>query len=168
MKIAMLREAQLQPLHDLADRVETRGQDREAALLRHLLCLWDTVCRPVNRCVDPDSATLEHHPDLLRDREDAERWREATRLRPLDDYHEDMGPVLWWRLPIDEPPYCGSPLCSNWPGYHTHFTPVVLPALQATRDGQRSAAITRERWLREVYGDFTPPADPNDDGQGVG
>lgn len=44
--------------------------------------------------------------------------------RPEDEYHEDMGAVLWWRFPIDEPPYCGSPLDSEWPGYHTHFTPM--------------------------------------------
>ena len=44
--------------------------------------------------------------------------------RTEDEYHEDMGAVLWWRFPIDEPPYCGSPLDSEWPGYHTHFTPL--------------------------------------------
>jgi hypothetical protein len=44
--------------------------------------------------------------------------------RPEDEYHEDMGAVLWWRFPIDEPPYCGSPLDSEWPGCHTHFTPL--------------------------------------------
>ena len=46
-------------------------------------------------------------------------------LRPEEEYHEDMGPVLWWKLPVDEPPYCGSPLNTEWPGYHTHFTPIV-------------------------------------------
>ena len=48
----------------------------------------------------------------------------APLARPEDEYHEDMGAVLWWRFPIDEPPYCGSPLDSEWPGYHTHFTPL--------------------------------------------
>ena len=46
---------------------------------------------------------------------------------PHEDYHEDLGPVLWWRFPIDEPPWCGMPNDSDWPGYHTHFTP--LPAM---------------------------------------
>lgn len=81
-----------------------------------------------------------------------------TRLvaRPIDEYHEDMGPVLWWRFPIEEPPYCGSPLdlghtveisylngwsekqqamrvrteriaVGGWPGYHTHFTTFEVP-----------------------------------------
>ena len=42
-------------------------------------------------------------------------------------WHEDVGPVLWWRFPISEPPWCGTPLDSDWPGYHTHWTP--LPAM---------------------------------------
>lgn len=41
---------------------------------------------------------------------------------PLERYHEDFGPVLWWRFPVDEPPFVGRPDDSDWPGYHTHFT----------------------------------------------
>lgn len=29
-------------------------------------------------------------------------------LRPLRDYHEDYGSVLWYHLPIEEPPYVGA------------------------------------------------------------
>lgn len=72
------------------------------------------------------------------------------KARPISEYHEDMGPVLWWTFPIEEPPYVGSPndlgraleirlrtndaaehrdfkteLC-GWPGYHTHFTKIPL------------------------------------------
>lgn len=52
----------------------------------------------------------------------------VTKPRPLADYHEDYGFCLWWKLPVCEPPYAGSPNCSDWPGYHTHFTamPQVL------------------------------------------
>lgn len=69
-----------------------------------------------------------------------------TPARPLDEWHEDMGDVVWWALDehgewLGEPAYIGSPLdlgknirvtvdgndfvCSvaGWPGYHTHFTP---------------------------------------------
>lgn len=42
---------------------------------------------------------------------------------PGEEYHEDMGPVTWWRLPVEEPPWVGTPNDSDWPGYHTHFTP---------------------------------------------
>lgn len=44
--------------------------------------------------------------------------------RPLEEWHEDYGDVLWWKFPIEEPPYVGSPLCSDWPEYHTHWTPL--------------------------------------------
>jgi hypothetical protein len=32
------------------------------------------------------------------------------RARPFCDWREDHGNVLWWRIPISEPPYCGTPL----------------------------------------------------------
>lgn len=51
----------------------------------------------------------------------------TARTHPLDDWHEDIGVVLWWKFPVDEPPYCGSPLDEDWPGYHTHFTLIVMP-----------------------------------------
>ena len=43
---------------------------------------------------------------------------------PGEQYHEDDGPVLWWRFPVVEPPYSGTPHDSDWPGGHTHFTPL--------------------------------------------
>jgi hypothetical protein len=43
---------------------------------------------------------------------------------PAEQYHEDDGPVLWWRFPVVEPPYSGTPNDCDWPGYHTHFTPL--------------------------------------------
>lgn len=82
------------------------------------------------------------------------KLEELLRLRPASEYHEDMGDVLWWLVPICEPPYCGSPkdcgrtvelhtqmqhqphevgaprryvtrvFVGGWPGYHTHFSPL--------------------------------------------
>lgn len=34
---------------------------------------------------------------------------DLTTPRPIAEYHEDFGDVLWWKFPIDEPPYVGSP-----------------------------------------------------------
>jgi len=51
----------------------------------------------------------------------------APVARPISEWHEDYGNALWWRFPIDEPPYSGSPLDDDWPGYHTHWTPIVCP-----------------------------------------
>lgn len=32
------------------------------------------------------------------------------KARPLSQWSEDDGDVLWWKFPIEEPPYVGSPL----------------------------------------------------------
>lgn len=48
---------------------------------------------------------------------------------PMAGYHEDHGAVLWWRFPVEEPPYVGTPLDDDWPGddMFTHWTPIVCP-----------------------------------------
>jgi hypothetical protein len=56
--------------------------------------------------------------------------RATPKAQPLDVWHEDVGPVLWWCFPIDEPPWVGGPNDSDWPGYHTHWTP--LPPIPET------------------------------------
>jgi hypothetical protein len=44
---------------------------------------------------------------------------------PGEQYHEDDGPVLWWRFPVVEPPYSGFPCGPGWRlNYYTHFTPL--------------------------------------------
>ena len=48
--------------------------------------------------------------------------------RPIDDWHEDMGPCLWWKFPIEEPPYVGAPTWDDFPDYVTHFTRVPMPS----------------------------------------
>ena len=47
--------------------------------------------------------------------------------RPLEEWGEDDGDVLWWAFPVEEPPYVGSPLDAAWPGYHTHWVPLPEP-----------------------------------------
>ena len=47
--------------------------------------------------------------------------------RPLEEWSEDCGDVLWWKFPIEEPPYVGSPLDANWTADHTHWTPIMIP-----------------------------------------
>lgn len=53
--------------------------------------------------------------------------------RPIDEYHEDLGNVLWWRFPIEEPPYCGSTLDCGFPDDVTHFTPLGELPIEPTR-----------------------------------
>lgn len=47
--------------------------------------------------------------------------------RPLSEWHEDDGPVVWWLFPVHEPAWIGTPLDDGWPGYHTHWTPHPKP-----------------------------------------
>lgn len=83
--------------------------------------------------------------------------------RPIEEWHEDLGPQLWWTFPLREAPYLGSPLdcgqtvevvvryykrgavyekthrhmVGEWPGYHTHFTPIphiTPPAAEAEEE----------------------------------
>lgn len=66
-------------------------------------------------------------------------------LRPAVEYHEDYGTVLWWRLPIEEPPYVGSPLNTDWDDmmicgqsraeYYTHWLPLPDCRMLRTSDG---------------------------------
>jgi hypothetical protein len=43
------------------------------------------------------------------------RWEKLHQPRPLNEWHEDFGDALWHLMPIDSPPYVGSPTCSDWP-----------------------------------------------------
>lgn len=53
--------------------------------------------------------------------------QDAEMPRPLADWHEDDGAVVWWMIPVDEPAWIGTPLDDGWPGYHTHWTPHPKP-----------------------------------------
>lgn len=73
--------------------------------------------------------------------------------RPLSEWTEEDGDVLWWQFPVVEAPYCGTPNdcgmtvemrhyvmvdgkreiktvrtdVGGWPGYHTHWTRIIIP-----------------------------------------
>lgn len=79
----------------------------------------------------------------------------TERLFRLDEWAEHDGDVLWWKFPLSEPPYVGSPLdlgqtleievrqhakgpqlmsvqSGGWPGYHTHWTRLPVPPTAPT------------------------------------
>lgn len=61
---------------------------------------------------------------------------EAQELHLASEWHDDIGSVLWWVAPGEsgEPPYCGTPLDNNFPGYQTHWSRLIVPpALTAAR-----------------------------------
>lgn len=52
---------------------------------------------------------------------------EYNTAKPLKDWSEDDGSVLWWFFPIQEEPYVGTPLDEYFPEYVTHFTKIIIP-----------------------------------------
>ena len=76
-------------------------------------------------------------------------------LRPAAEWHEDFGPVLWWHLPIEEPPYVGSgpgagernadgtpTTCARLleEGFLTHWSPLPDCKYLKTSDGTEVTA----------------------------
>lgn len=59
--------------------------------------------------------------------ESLETLKQIIEPKPLEDWGEDFGDCLWWSFPIEEPPYCGSPLDCDFPDYVTHFTRFIVP-----------------------------------------
>lgn len=55
------------------------------------------------------------------------RPEEMHKARSLAEWGEDYGDCLWWSFPIEEPPYCGTPLDCDFPDHVTHFTRLVIP-----------------------------------------
>jgi len=55
------------------------------------------------------------------------KYEDANEPKPIEEWGEDYGDCLWWSFPIEEPPYCGTPLDCNFPNHVTHFTRLILP-----------------------------------------
>jgi hypothetical protein len=75
---------------------------------------------------DPKARLPEYHHWALPFIDDV-TLDELRRAQPLDQWREAECDVLWWKFPVSEPPYVGSPLDMGWPGYHTHWTRIALP-----------------------------------------
>lgn len=52
-----------------------------------------------------------------------ESHEDSLKLYPIDEWGEEDGDVLWWRLPVEEPPQVTSPISSDWTeNYYTHYS----------------------------------------------
>lgn len=65
----------------------------------------------------------------FQDAADASMFEELTTPRPISEYHEDMGSVLWWKFPINESPYCGTP---NDLGHEVIIQPSIALHIQTS------------------------------------
>lgn len=81
----------------------------------------------LKRCIDLLAHQLESHWSKHGAVQAPIDCLKAQDPAQIDDWHEDDGSVLWWKFPIQEPPWCGQPTDSDWPGYHTHWTPLLVP-----------------------------------------
>lgn len=52
---------------------------------------------------------------------------QKVEARLAEHWNEDVGDVLWWDFPVEEPPYCGTPLDEHFPKYKTHFSMIDMP-----------------------------------------
>ena len=52
---------------------------------------------------------------------------QKVKARLAKHLDEDLGDCLWWDFPVEEPPYCGTPLDDDFPKYKTHFTELHIP-----------------------------------------
>jgi hypothetical protein len=91
-------ERVLRYLLDLADR----------ASLARVVYGCAVMLDPRNQCVDPAADTIQHHPDTT-------AGQAAKLARPLDDWDEEMGAVLWWKFPVEEAPTAGTQTATAGP-----------------------------------------------------
>lgn len=65
----------------------------------------------------------------------------AVPARALAEWHEDDGAALWFAWCghdwAGEPAWAGTPLDSDWPGYHTHWIP--HPSFPSNLDTEHDA-----------------------------
>lgn len=83
---------------------------------RERVCAWDEADDVYRRILAlSDTPSGDGEPPIF--------------ARPEEEWHEDFGPVLWWKFPIEEAPWCGcgQGIDLDWPGYHTHWTPLPDP-----------------------------------------
>lgn len=103
-----------------------RQESTEARTIRRLRALADAYRakalseRDVYRAVEASEAKVQRRYRELR-----RTMRVFTTPRPREEWDEGDGPVLWWKLPVCEPPYVGDPREDDFPEYVTHWTPIV-------------------------------------------
>ena len=98
-------------------------KEKLVELLKIDPCPSPFMCSPECRYSDCDNCFTERFADHLI----VNGVTVQESARPLEEWHEDYGPVLWWKFPVEEEPSVGSPLDAEWPAYHTHWTPITVP-----------------------------------------
>ncbi|MBI6727217.1 hypothetical protein YA0089_26745 [Pseudomonas viridiflava] len=61
--------------------------------------------------------------------DDAARLDALTRVRPRSVWAPSDGPVLWWKLPVESPPFLGVPSDDLCLPDFSHWTPLPSPSI---------------------------------------
>ncbi|MGF6356144.1 hypothetical protein ABIE27_004059 [Paenibacillus sp. 4624] len=116
--------SQIELLSDSLNRIEqllTDDLSSNAQAINHLI--FETRLKVSEGPVKQDALKNE----LEEMRQITSKLLTYGKPRSIFEWHEDDGDVLWWQMPVNEPPYCGTPLDLDWPGYHTYWTPLIVP-----------------------------------------
>lgn len=80
-------------------------------------------------CTDVHDGKKDRYVKISKVQEFIEELDEPQKVkaRLAKHWDEDLGDCLWWDFPVEEPPYCGTPLDDDFPKYKTHFTELHIP-----------------------------------------
>ena len=74
--------------------------------------------------------------------EPLDKWNWHEMLFSAENWFIELGTVLWWKCPIDEPPYAGTPLDVDFEkDYYTHFS--LLPNVKDI-DGEHIYSMSHQ------------------------
>lgn len=77
-----------------------------------------------------------------------EALKGVFRFYPADQYHEDMGPCIWYKVPVCEPPLITSPLSDDWiEDYYTHFLLLIPMPIPDENGVAISGNMNNRTWL---------------------
>jgi hypothetical protein len=86
--------------------------------------LWDSNKITIDERIVLEGMVKKHNVVI----QFLQAFLDSSTARPIDEWHEDYGDCLFWKLPIEEPPYCGSQLDTGFiENYYTHFTRIISP-----------------------------------------
>ena len=85
---------------------------------------WCTECHDINgeKDIYVKSAKVRELIDQL-----DEPQADKVEAHLAEHWDENIGDVLWWNFPVEEPLYYGTPLDERFPKYKTHFTTIKMP-----------------------------------------
>lgn len=104
-------------------------------------------------CTDVHDGKKDRYVKISKVQEFIEELDEPQKVkaRLAKHWDEDLGDCLWWNFPVEEPPYCGTPLDDDFPKYKTHFTELHIP--DEVEEEPKYYVNIGDLYLKEPLGD---------------